>query len=276
MEVLERDSGSCVARIGARAIGIVCGVGAQVLFAWTVWRLFLFFRESPPAEVNDFVLRDGLLALQFGVIHSLLLLPAVRSRLSHWLPAAFYGCFFCIVTCGDLLLLIRSWAASPDVVYEVRGTAGAAVQCAFDGSWLALVYSLHLTGLGYQTGWTPWWHWFRNRPQPKRTFQEREVYCIFRHPIYLCFLGIIWFTPRMTLDHALLTGLWTVYILFGSYLKDERLAYYLGTTYRDYQERVPGYPLIGIGPLGRRRPACAPRLVSRAVTHEASATRRTA
>jgi methanethiol S-methyltransferase len=276
MEVLESDAGSCVARIGSRAIGIVCGLGAQILFAWTVWRLFLFFRESPPAEVNAFVLRDGLLALQFGVIHSLLLLPAVRSRLSRWVPAAFYGCFFCIVTCADLLLLIQSWAVSPDVVYEVRGTAGVAAQCAFDGSWLALVYSLHLTGLGYQTGWTPWWHWFRNQPQPKRTFQEREVYCIFRHPIYLCFLGIIWFTPRMTLDHALLTGLWTVYIFFGSYLKDERLAYYLGTTYRDYQERVPGYPLIGIGPLGRRRRACAPRLVNQAVTHEASATRRAA
>jgi hypothetical protein len=49
-------------------------------------------------------------------------------------------------------------------------------------------------------------------------------------------------------------GVWTAYIAVGSYLKDERLAFFLGRTYREYQERVPGYPLIGFGPLGRRVP----------------------
>ena len=37
----------------------------------------------------------------------------------------------------------------------------------------------------------------------------------------------------------------------GSYLKDERLTYYLGDRYRDYQSRVSGYPGIWFGPLGR-------------------------
>ena len=38
------------------------------------------------------------------------------------------------------------------------------VTVAFLASWVALFYSLSLTGLGYQTGWTPWWHWLRRVP----------------------------------------------------------------------------------------------------------------
>jgi methanethiol S-methyltransferase len=72
-----------------------------------------------------------------------------------------------------------------------------------------------------------------------------------RHPVYLSFLGLIWFAPTVTLDRALLIAVWTVYIFLGSYLKDRRLQYYLGPTYREYQARVPGYPGMIVGPLAR-------------------------
>jgi hypothetical protein len=75
---------------------------------------------------------------------------------------------------------------------------------------------------------------------------------LLRHPVYLSFLGLIWFTPVMTFDHAVLTGIWTVYIFIGSILKDERLRYYLGESYAGYMSQVAGYPGIFIGPLGRR------------------------
>jgi len=66
-------------------------------------------------------------------------------------------------------------------------------------------------------------------------------------------LGLVWFTPRMSADHAVLTGVWTVYVFVGSYLKDRRLAFYLGDTYREYASRVPGYPGMLFGPLGKWR-----------------------
>ena len=61
----------------------------------------------------------------------------------------------------------------------------------------------------------------------------------------------MWFTPTTTLDHALLTAIWSVYIFLGSWLKDRRLAYYLGDAYRVYATRVPGYPGMIVGPLAR-------------------------
>ena len=130
-------------------------------------------------------------------------------------------------------------------------------QAAFVASWGGLIYSLSLTGLGYQTGWTQFRHWLRGEPLPRREFVPRGAYHFLRHPAYLSFLGLVWFTPRMTLDHALLTAIWTAYIFCGSWLKDRRLVHYLGDSYRAYQARVPGYPLMPFGPLGKVRSTLA-------------------
>jgi hypothetical protein len=115
-----------------------------------------------------------------------------------------------------------------------------------------LIYSLWLSGFGYQTGGRPWWNWVRRRPQPRRPFNPRRIYLWIRHPAYLGFLGLIWFTPVITADRALLIVAWTIYVFIGSWLKDERLAYYIGEPYRLYQSRVPGYPGMLFGPLGKR------------------------
>jgi hypothetical protein len=49
-------------------------------------------------------------------------------------------------------------------------------------------------------------------------------------------------------------AVWTTYIFIGSALKDGRLLHFMGDTYREYQARVPGYPGVGFGPLGRVPP----------------------
>lgn len=61
----------------------------------------------------------------------------------------------------------------------------------------------------------------------------------------------VWFTPTVTVDRALLIGIWTSYIIIGSWLKDRRLEYYLGASYRQYEAEVPGYPGMIFGPLAR-------------------------
>lgn len=236
-----------------RLAGICVGLGTQLLFAVTVWFLFWFLRDCAGTGRSHAVWIDGALAVQYAVIHSLLLWPRVRERLLLWIGPAFYGNFFCIVTCVTLLAVISGWRTIPGTVWNLHGPAATIMQGAFYTSWALLFYSLWLSGLGYQTGWTPWWHWYLGERPPRRDFQPRSLYRWLRHPIYLSFLGLIWFTPRMSYDHLLLTGIWTAYIFLGSYFKDERLAYYLKETYREYQRRVPGYPFIPFSPLGRLR-----------------------
>ena len=241
-------------------LGIAFGIGTQSLFVFTVWRLFWFLKGREPATGSPgSLLVDAGLAAQFAVPHSLLLLPAVRDRLTRVIPSVFYGSFYCVVTCGCLLLMFGLWQPCSGVVWRFDGAARSAIEVAFVGSWVALFYSLHLTGLGYQTGFTPWWHWLRGNPLGVRRFEPRGAYRWFRHPVYLSFLGLVWFSPVVTPDRAVLIGTWTVYIAIGSYLKDQRLAYYLGDRYRDYQSRVWGYPGIWFAPLGRV-PAPKPEL----------------
>jgi hypothetical protein len=227
---------------------------AHIFLAVTVWYLFPFLMHAPAindeSAVSSWWYWDSLLILQFGLSHSLLLHVTVRDKVECYIPRALYGCLFTLITCLSLLFLIWAWTPCPAIIWELTGAWKLAVNGAYVLSWVALLYSLSLDGWGFQTGWTPYWAWVRGRPTPRRRFQERGAYRIVRHPVYLSFLGQIWFTQIMTLDRALLVGLLTTYIFLGSYLKDRRLIFYLGDAYRRYQARVPGYPLAW-GPLGR-------------------------
>ncbi len=142
-----------------------------------------------------------------------------------------------------------AWRVWPVVCVRLEGVTALAVRTAYVLSWVGLLYTLSLTGYGYQTGWTPFWGWLRKGQPPLRKFEIKGAYHWLRHPVYLCFLGQVWFTPLMTVDRLLLTLLLTGYIFLGSWLKDRRLDYYLGDAYREYQARVPGYPFF-LGPLG--------------------------
>ena len=135
----------------------------------------------------------------------------------------------------------------------MRIEAEVLVSGTFLAIWPVLIYSISLTGLGWQTGFTPWWAWLRRRKPPRREFEPRGAYLVLRHPIYLSFLGLIWVTPAMTWDRVILVVIWTAYIFVGSYLKDRRLLHYVQEPYRRYQARVPGYPFMPAGPLARRK-----------------------
>src|SRR5205085_2753204 len=107
-------------------------------------------------------------------------------------PSTQFGCCFCVVTCLSLLLTIECWQPVSLSLWSLHGSLRYGVSGAFLLSWVALLYSLNLTGLGYQTGFTPWWHWLRGQPLRRRWEQPGGIYNCIRHPIYLSFLGLIW------------------------------------------------------------------------------------
>jgi len=247
-----------------RSLALLVALTAHGLLVVLVWHLFPFLAgwQGPTASVAtpDWWWSDLLLVAQFTVLHSLLLRPAMRERLEGVIPSPFYGCFYTSVTSASLLLLVLAWQVCPVVCYRLEGWSRVAVGTAYVLSWTALVWTLSLTGLGFQTGWTPLWGWLRHGRPPRRGFEVRGAYRWLRHPVYLSFLGQVWFTSTMTVDRLLLSVLFTGYIFLGSWFKDRRLLYYLGDTYREYQARVPGYPL-GLGPLGRVPVSAKPEMV---------------
>jgi protein-S-isoprenylcysteine O-methyltransferase Ste14 len=247
-----------------RIVGITTGLVIHAVFGVMVWYLYWFLKGGQVGDSARGLSIDFLLALQFVVVHSLLLYPAVRERLSEWISPAFYGLFFCVATTVGLGLTMAFWHTSPVVWWETTGPARIAIDAGWYASWVLLFYSFFLNGIGYQTGFTNWWHWVRRRPIPPRPFHPRGVFRVMRHPSYLSFLGLVWFTPVMTTDRAILTVVWTIYVFIGSYLKDRRLLLHIGEPYRQYLAEVPGYPGMLLGPLGRVRDAGRVGLQARA------------
>lgn len=237
-----------------RRFWMAFGWSVHGLFAVTVYYLFWYLRgvDRPgPTTTARALSIDGLLAGQFALFHSALLLPQVRATLTRWIPSPVYGVCYCAATCISLLVVIGGWQPCGDPLWDLHGAGERAMRGAFYGSWVLTLYSLYLSGYGHQTGWSSWWPWVRGQAVPKRTFQPRGIYLLLRHPVYLGFLGLVWFVPCMTIDRAELTAVWTAYVFVGSYLKDRRMVHYLGPTYQQYQAQVPGYPLMVVGPLGR-------------------------
>jgi protein-S-isoprenylcysteine O-methyltransferase Ste14 len=236
-----------------RWLGIAVGLLVQVLFVVASYYNLTFLLGCPPQAGKWSVAWDTVLALQFSVVHSVLLLPAVRQRLQRYISPAFYGLFFCTATCVTLLFTISQWQVGDWALWQLTGWPRLAVHSLYMSCWGTLFYSLCCSGFGYHTGWLPWWYWVKQVPVPRRPFKPRGAFAVMRHPGYLSFLGLIWITPDMTIDRALLVGIWTVYIFLGSCLKDARLIHYMGDTYREYRARVTGYPGMFFGPLGKVR-----------------------
>ncbi|MBX9653090.1 hypothetical protein K2Y11_05655 [bacterium] len=229
---------------------ILFGLVAQMMFGATVIMLFVFLWGidiSTPfvsrySRMSDWMLWDLILLSQFAIPHSVLLHPTTKRRLAKRIPGAMYGVFFCAATCISLWVTVLLWKSSTFYVWNLRGTMDRFVHAMLIASWIALFYSISLTGFGYQTGWTTWWAWFRNRKIAPRGFVSHGAYRYLRHPIYLSFMGLIWFNPQMSADRFVLAVVWTMYIFVGSELKDRRLEFYLGDVYRRYRHQVPAYP----------------------------------
>ena len=95
-----------------RTIGIIAGIAIHAVFGIMVWYLYWFLKGGKIGTDVSGLWLDAGLALQFVVVHSLLLYPAVRERLTEWITAPFYGLFFCVATTFGLALAMAFWQPS--------------------------------------------------------------------------------------------------------------------------------------------------------------------
>lgn len=239
-----------MSRFAWSAFGIATQLGFAATVPFLVW--FMLWGASAPAMSASWsdVLIDVGLVFAFAVPHSILLAPPARWVFARVMPRELFGCWFCLVSCVTLAALFIGWRPLPGELWHAHGMSEYLIDVAAGGAWLALVYSMWLGGLGYQTGATGLIAWLRRQPEPRRSLCRRGAYQYLRHPIYLSFLVIAWITPVMTTAHLLLSVGLTVYIVVGSWLKDRRLTMFLGDEYRAYMAEVPGFPGLRWGPLG--------------------------
>ncbi len=79
----------------------------------------------------------------------------------------------------------------------------------------------------------------RGRPERPLPFAVSGPYRWVRHPLYFCFLVLMWSGAGLTSDRLLFNVLWTAWICIGARLEEIDLSAQFGDAYREYRRRVP-------------------------------------
>ena len=181
----------------------------------------------------------GLLAL-FAVQHSGMARPAFKRWLTRFIPAAAERSTYVLLSTVCLALMMYFWAPLGGVVWQVTSRwAEISLIGLYLSSWVLLLYATFLIDHFDLFGLRQVWYALRDKEMPSLSFVTPALYRIVRHPIYVGWLGIVWFTPTMTATHFVFAVGATLYILVGIKLEERDLEN-AHPEYSQYKRKVPG------------------------------------
>ena len=194
----------------------------------------------------------GLLGL-FALQHSGMARPAFKRWLTRIISPAAERSTYVLLSTACLALLMWLWAPLGGVIWQLTQTWSATTMTVlYFASWLLLLYATFLLDHFDLFGLRQVFYNLRGKTAPDLAFRTPALYRLVRHPIYVGWLGILWFTPTMTVTHLVFAVGSTLYILGGIYL-EERDLMAAHPEYAQYRRKVPA--LI---PSFRRRLAAKP------------------
>jgi len=180
--------------------------------------------------------------LFFSIPHSLLLQTKVKKSLHSHIPRELYPTVYSLHATVSLSLMYLFWKdSSVNFISFKNDGVIYFIKALYISSWFFMFWSMLATGLFKQNGVDSWWAKIRGKKYQYK-MPTQGPYQLTRHPIYVGFLGMIWFTPNYSIDRLLISLFWTGYILIGMYLKEKRLL--RNKSYRDYSKKVSIFPLI--------------------------------
>lgn len=181
----------------------------------------------------------GLLSL-FALQHSGMARPAFKRWLTRFIPAAAERSTYVLLSTVCLALLMWFWSPLGGVVWQVTSRwAELTLIALYFASWALLFYATVLIDHFDLFGLRQVWSALRGTTLPELRFVTPALYRIVRHPIYLGWLGIMWFTPSMTVSHLAFAVGGTLYILLGVKLEEADLER-AHPEYAQYKRKVPG------------------------------------
>lgn len=195
--------------------------------------------SEPTQSFGVALLIDVALLTLFAVQHSGMARPAFKRWLTRYIPEAAERSTYVLMSTICLALLMAYWAPLGGVVWAVESDlATLTLHTLYLASWGLLLYATFLINHFDLFGLRQVWNAFMKRDNAELNFVTPALYRIVRHPIYVGWLGIVWFTPVMTLTHALFAIGATGYILVGIQLEEHDLEA-AHPEYSQYKRKVP-------------------------------------
>jgi len=180
----------------------------------------------------------GLLTL-FAVQHSGMARPAFKRWFTQYIPASVERSTYVLTSTICMALLMFYWAPMGGSVWQVETPwAVTLLNALYLASWGLLLYATFLIDHFDLFGLRQVWGKLTNKPDHEHQFVTPTLYRFVRHPIYVGWLGIFWFTPMMSVTHLMLAVGTTLYILvaIGWEEKDLEAAH---PEYAQYKRKVP-------------------------------------
>lgn len=249
IEKVKENSGENKPYFWRRSELIIIGVVNIILFLSTIaYMAFFFWTGSNIHNLNlgpvSGMILNTFLILLFTVPHSLFLTSKWKRRFSKIVPGNMFITLYTLYSTFTLLLMFLFWTPSTGYFYSLEGGYALIMRVLYLLSWAYLGWSMMETGALSQNGIKDWWDTLKeNKTTRENSFSGPYKY--HRHPIYISFLGIIWFLPHMSWDRLYIALFWTVYTLIGATLKERRLG--RNRAYQNYLNTVvpfPGFPRL--------------------------------
>lgn len=210
---------------------------------------------EPTLPLGTALLIDLALLTLFAVQHSGMARPAFKRWLTRFIPEAAERSTYVLLSTACLALLMVFWAPLGGVVWETTNrVAETSLIGLYLASWALLLYATFLINHFDLFGLRQVWFALRDKKMPELKFVTPALYRIVRHPIYVGWLGIVWFTPTMTVTHLVFAVGATLYILVGIKLEERDLEQ-AHPEYSQYKRKVPGLIPSMTRRLNREAPA---------------------
>lgn len=196
--------------------------------------------SAPTQPLATALLINLALLTIFAVQHSGMARPAFKRWLTRFIPEAAERSTYVLLSTVCLALLMFYWAPLGGIVWQVQsGWVASTLTGLYLASWGLLLYATFLIDHFDLFGLRQAWFALRDQERPALRFVTPALYRIVRHPIYVGWLGIVWFTPTMTATHFVFAAGATAYILVGIKLEERDLEA-AHPEYSQYKRKVPG------------------------------------
>lgn len=180
----------------------------------------------------------ALLAL-FAVQHSGMARPAFKRWLTKFIPQAAERSTYVLLSTVCMALMMYYWAPLGGVIWNAETTwMQTLMTTLYMASWGLLLYATFLIDHFDLFGLRQVWFALRDKPLPELSFVTPAIYRVVRHPIYVGWLGIFWFTPTMTITHMVFAAGASAYIFIGIKLEERDLEK-AHPEYSQYKRKVP-------------------------------------
>jgi methanethiol S-methyltransferase len=236
------------AGLGRIALALMMGILCHAVFALAVLAMIVAMFHGLSESLGRVpwpwaVIANGLLILQFPLLHSLLLTGAGGRVLARIVPgphgATLATTTYALIASLQLLALFALWTPSGIVWLRAEGALFWALVAAYSASWLLLMKASFDAGAEVQSGALGWMSLMARARPVFPDMPTRGLFRVIRQPIYVAFALTLWTVPVWTPDQLALALLLTGYCLLAPRLKERRFETRYGERFARYRAQVP-------------------------------------